>query len=80
MCSNNLLPKFLFRSVKENKKQAMNAAAAKALDCFSLRECHETEKVPTQRCEDAPYLSQEDAPALPTLPEGISLPSEHIQP
>ncbi|KAL7539816.1 hypothetical protein ACHAXR_009636 [Thalassiosira sp. AJA248-18] len=64
----------------KNKKQAMNAAAAKALDCFSLRECHGTGAKPIQQCEDAPYLSKDDAPALPALPKGISLPSKLVHP
>lgn len=57
----------------------MNAAAARALDCFSLRDCHRTEEKPTQLCEDAPYLSKDDA-YLPTLPSDITLPSKLIQP
>ena len=52
----------------------MNAAAARALDCFSLRKCHETEMKPFQRCEDMPYLKG-CAPDLPSLPDGISLPT-----
>jgi len=62
----------------KNKKQAMNAAAAKALDCFSLRECHGTDMTPIRRCQDAP-VSEEDAPVLPTLPTGIDLPTILIQ-
>ena len=49
-------------SSEETKKEAMNAAAARALDCFSLRECDGTEIAPSQRCEDEPYMSKEDAP------------------
>jgi hypothetical protein len=56
------------------KKLAMNAAAAKALDCFSLRRCHGTDKTPHQRCEEPPYLSLEDAPRLSDLPPGVVLP------
>lgn len=56
------------------KKLAMNAAAARALDCFSLRRCHGTDKEPWQRCEEFPYLSPEDAPQLPGLPPDVALP------
>jgi hypothetical protein len=55
------------------KKIALQAAAAKALDCFSLRRCHGTEKHPSQRCVDLPYLIG-DAPALPDLPPDVTLP------
>ena len=51
----------------------MNAAAAKALDCFSFRECQESNDVPFLRCADAPY-SKENPPPLPKLPEGVTLP------
>jgi len=66
----------------KNKKQAMNAAAAKALDCFSRRECHGKENAPLaqQRCRDAAYLSEEDAPAIPIPPDGIDLPTILIGP
>jgi hypothetical protein len=56
------------------KKLAMNAAAARALDCFSLRRCHGTDKEPWQRCEEFPYLSPENAPQLPGLPPDVALP------
>jgi hypothetical protein len=56
------------------KKLAMNAAAARALDCFSLRRCHGTDKSPWRRCEECPYLSPEDAPQLPALPPNVALP------
>jgi hypothetical protein len=56
------------------KKLAMNAAAARALDCFSLRRCNGTDKKPWQRCEEPPYLSPQDAPQLPGLPLDVSLP------
>jgi hypothetical protein len=49
----------------------MNAAAAKALDCFSLRDPDGTEAA-VQLCVDAPYFSV-DAPTLPTLPDEIML-------
>ena len=52
----------------------MNAAAAKALDCFSLRRCHGTDKEPWQRCVDSPYLST-DQPNLPDLPHNVVLPT-----
>lgn len=52
----------------------MNAAAAKALDCFSLRRCYGTDKEPWQRCVDSPYLST-DQPNLPDLPLTVVLPS-----
>ena len=52
----------------------MNAAAAKALDCFSLRRCHGTDKEPWQRCLDSPYLST-DQPNLPDLPHNVVLPT-----
>ena len=68
-----------FDSPPENKKGAMNAAAAKALDCFSLRECHGTEAAPGRRCRDAPYPSGGDAPALPTPPAGTGLPTALIR-
>ena len=48
----------------KTKKNAMNAAAAKVLDCFSFRRCHGTEKEPYKRCVDSPYLAC-DAPQLP---------------
>ena len=68
--------------LEENKKQAMNAAAAKALDCFSRRECHGKENalLSQQRCHDAAYLSEEDACAIPIPPDGIDLPTIHIVP
>ena len=56
------------------KKLAMNAAAARALDCFSLRRCHGTKKEPWRRCEEFPYLSPEYAPQLPDLPPDVALP------
>lgn len=57
------------------KKIAMNAAAARALDCFSLRRCQNIGMRPYQRCEDPPYSSANDAPKLPDLPYGIELPT-----
>ena len=51
----------------------MKAVAAKALNCFSLRECHGMDMTPMQRFQDAP-VSKDDAPVLPTLPTGIDLP------
>ena len=62
------------------KKQAMNAAASRALDCFSMRDCDDgmTKSILTvQRCENAPYLKGH-APSMPKLPEGVSLPTELI--
>lgn len=58
----------------KTKKLAVTAAAAKALDCLSLRRCHGTEKTHWQRCSDSPYLSDEEAPLLPELPLGVVLP------
>jgi len=56
-----------------NKKSAKNAAAAKYLDCMSLRMCHGTERTPYIRCVDPPYLKGE-GPPLPTLPPDVKLP------
>ncbi len=50
----------------------MNAAAAKALDCFAFRECHGTKDLPMLRCHDEPYLKGK-APPLPEPPNGITL-------
>ncbi len=54
----------------------MNAAAAKALDCFSFRDS-EGARVAVQLCDDAPYFTV-DAPALPMLPDEIMLPTNLI--
>ena len=62
----------------KTKKLAINAASAKALDCFSLRRCHSTEKRPHQRCVDLPYLA-EHAPELQDLPSGVELPEPLAQ-
>lgn len=52
----------------------MNAAAAKALDCFSFRECIGSNDVPAYRCRDAPHLK--NAISLsPVLPIGVVLPA-----
>ena len=59
----------------KTKKLAITAAAAKALDCFSLRRCYGTEKTHWQRCIDSPYLIAEEAPMLPALPPGAVLPT-----
>jgi hypothetical protein len=56
------------------KKLALNAAAAKALDCFSFRRCLGTDKSPWQRCIDSPYMLATDALPLPNLPSGVILP------
>jgi hypothetical protein len=56
----------------------MNAAAAKALDCFSFRDSDAT-MVAVRFCVDAPYFSV-DAPALPMLPDEIILPTKQITP
>mmetsp|Transcript_23026 Transcript_23026/g.49842 ORF Transcript_23026/g.49842 Transcript_23026/m.49842 type:complete len:514 (-) Transcript_23026:67-1608(-) len=56
------------------KKIAKIAAAARALDCFSLRRCHGTKKSPFPRCIDSPYLSAGNAPKLPDLPSVVVLP------
>lgn len=58
------------------KKYAMHAAAARALDCFSLRRCRGTDKSPFQRCQrqDLPYLAG-DTPMLPELAPGVVLPT-----
>lgn len=63
----------VFSCPKETKKQAMNAAAARALDCFSFRDTGEAQRC---RCRDEPYPSEDDAPTLPTPPSGASLPTE----
>lgn len=52
----------------------MNAAAAICLDCMSLRKCHGTDKDPSQRCEDAPYLVGHE-PDLSFLPADVVLPT-----
>jgi hypothetical protein len=57
-----------------NKNSAMHAAAAKALDCFSLRRCKGTDVTPSQRCEDGPYLAI-DAPLIAGLPSDVELPN-----
>ena len=49
----------------------MNAVAAKALNCFSLCECHGMDMMPMQQYQDA----KEDAPVLSTLTTGIDLPT-----
>ena len=59
----------------------MNAAAAKALDCFSMRDCDDgmttsTPSIDNQRCYNAPYLRGHTHELL--LPEGVSLPSQLI--
>ncbi|KAL7543007.1 hypothetical protein ACHAXR_012297 [Thalassiosira sp. AJA248-18] len=59
----------------KTKQLAKSAAAARALDCFSLRRCVGTEKTPYERCVDAAYLSAGDAPKLPELPPGVVLPA-----
>jgi len=56
------------------KKHATIAAAARALDCFSLRRCEGTGKDPFRRCEDPPYPAG-NAPRLPDLPSGVALPT-----
>ena len=56
----------------------MNAAAARALDCFSMRDCDDgmTKAVPTrQLCDNAPYL-HDHGPLLPEIPTGVSLPKQ----
>ena len=57
------------------KQLALNAAAAKALDCFSLRRCFGSDKSPWQRCIDSPYMLATDALPLPDLPSGVVLPT-----
>lgn len=57
----------------QNMQLAKDAAAARALDCFSLRRCHGTDIEPGQRCVDAPYLTAEEAPPF-NLPDGVTLP------
>ncbi|KAL7549507.1 hypothetical protein ACHAWF_012772, partial [Thalassiosira exigua] len=61
-----------------NKKRAMNAAAARALDCLSFREHGGTGAALPQRCHDAPYSSSAEAPAF-AIPERITLPTKLIQ-
>jgi hypothetical protein len=72
------MPCYFTPNFKETKKQAMHAAAARALDCFSLRDPDGT-KTAVQLCEDAPYLSME-APTIPMLPDEIKLPIKLITP
>ncbi len=68
-----LVLKLMNRSLfKESKKDAINAAAARALDCFSFRKCHGTNRRPSKRCQDDPYLVC-DAPPLPALPNSVTL-------
>mmetsp|Transcript_16583 Transcript_16583/g.33565 ORF Transcript_16583/g.33565 Transcript_16583/m.33565 type:complete len:348 (+) Transcript_16583:1-1044(+) len=55
-----------------NSKLAMNAAAAKALDCFAFRECHGKNDVPILRCREEPYF-RGNAPPLPEPPRGVTL-------
>mmetsp|Transcript_14861 Transcript_14861/g.31174 ORF Transcript_14861/g.31174 Transcript_14861/m.31174 type:complete len:449 (-) Transcript_14861:1860-3206(-) len=61
----------------QSKKDAMNAAAARALDCFSLRKCQGTNRRPSKRCLDDAYLRGK-APPLPAIPNNITLPD--VQP
>lgn len=61
-----------FHASLENSKLAMNAAAAKALDCFAYRECHGKNEVPILRCCDEPYF-RGNAPPLPEPPKGVTL-------
>jgi hypothetical protein len=56
----------------------MNAAASRALDCFSLRD-PDGMKTAVLLCEDAPYLSI-DSPTIPMLPDEITLPIKLITP
>jgi hypothetical protein len=61
----------------KNKKHAMNAAAAKALDCFAFRESSARGSF-LQRCDDEPYF-EDETPTL-SLPPNVVLPTELIQP
>ena len=62
----------------KNKKQSMNAAAAKALDCFAFR-ANDASDNSRQRCDDEPYF-EDEAPALSSPPPKVELPKELIQP
>ena len=62
----------------KNKKLSMNAAAAKALDCFAFRENNNSSSS-LQRCDDEPYF-EDEAPALSSPPPNVELPKELIQP
>ena len=67
----------------KNKKQSMNAAAAKALDCFSFRSKNDgddsNDSSPIMyRCDDEAY-GEGEAPRL-VLPPNVVLPTELIQP
>ncbi|KAL9188638.1 hypothetical protein ACHAXT_007016 [Thalassiosira profunda] len=59
----------------KKKQYAKIAAAAKYLDCASLRRCTGTEKEPYQRCKDAPHLPSDVMPK--GLPSGVVLPTPH---
>jgi hypothetical protein len=66
----------------KNKKQSMNAAAAKALDCFSFRSKNDgddsNDSSPIMyRCDDEAY-GEGEAPRL-VLPPNVVLPTELIQ-
>ena len=61
----------------KNKKQAMNAAAAKALDCFTFRKNDSGSSL--QRCDDEPYF-EDEMPTLSLPPPNVVLPTEVIQP
>ena len=43
-------------------------------DCISFLECQGTGTSPSQRCKDAPYLS-DDAMSMSSVPPGIVLPT-----
>jgi hypothetical protein len=62
-------------TIKETKKQAKSAAAARTLDVLSVRRCHGINRRPFQRCRDEPYRLNTEAPVLPDLPPGIQLPN-----
>ena len=44
-------------------------------DCISVLECQGTDISPTQRCEDAPYSSDDVLSFSSALPLGIVLPT-----
>jgi hypothetical protein len=60
----------------KNKKQSMNAAAAKVLDCFSFRKNDSDSSL--RRCDDEPYF-EDETPSF-SLPPNVVLPTELIQP
>lgn len=62
----------------ESKQLAMWGAAAKTLDCYAFRACDDLFKKPFMRCSDAPHMKGK-APALPSLPDGVVLPTNALE-